>query len=88
MISLKHDFQNYTEAEFLQLLQEIFFNAGGYTEEEHSELVRHFAALVGHPAGSDLIFYPESGVEDSPEGVLYEVKKWRQANGLPGFKAG
>jgi hypothetical protein len=85
---LKWSLADYTEHEFIQLLQEIFFNAGGYTEEEHSNLVRHFVALVGHPAGSDLIFYPESGAEDSPEGVLSEVKKWREANGLPGFKAG
>ncbi|NQD94293.1 bacteriocin immunity protein, partial [Pseudomonas sp. CrR25] len=31
-------------------------------------------------------FYPAAGVDDSPEGVLSEVKKWREANGLPGFK--
>ncbi|WP_016598339.1 bacteriocin immunity protein, partial [Yersinia pestis] len=34
----------------------------------------------------DLIYYPEDGADDSPEGILELVKKWRAENGKPGFK--
>lgn len=57
------------------------------TEEEGNKLVRGFRGLGEHPAGSDLIFYPEDGQDDSPEGIVQEVKKWRKANSKPGFKA-
>ncbi|EEQ04693.1 Colicin-E7 immunity protein [Yersinia bercovieri ATCC 43970] len=39
-----------------------------------------------HPSGSDLIFYPEDGADDSPEGILETIKKWRAENGKPSFK--
>ncbi len=42
--------------------------------------------LTEHPAGSDLIYYPEEGADHSPEGITQTVKEWRAANGLPGFK--
>lgn len=44
------------------------------------------AGICEHPDGSDLIYYPREGREDSPEGIVQEVKEWRQANGKPGFK--
>ncbi|WP_028696194.1 bacteriocin immunity protein [Pseudomonas cremoricolorata] len=56
------------------------------SEKHFDELVDHFRAITEHPSGSDLIYYPEDHVEDSPEGILNEVKKWRAANGKPGFK--
>ncbi|WP_241580492.1 bacteriocin immunity protein [Rosenbergiella nectarea] len=76
---------DYTESEFLDLVRKIY-NAEGPTEEDDNRRVREFRRLAEHPSGSDLIFYPEDGKDDSPEGVVQEVKEWRQANGKPGFK--
>ncbi len=56
------------------------------TEEEDINNLIEFKRLCEHPAGSDLIFYPDDNREDSPEGVVKEVKKWRAENGKPGFK--
>ncbi len=30
--------------------------------------------ITEHPSGSDLIYYPEDGADDSPEGILELVK--------------
>ncbi|WP_225422715.1 bacteriocin immunity protein [Pseudomonas huaxiensis] len=49
-------------------------------------LLDHFEAITEHPDGSDVIYYPPEGSEDSPEGVVKRVKEWRAANGKPGFK--
>ena len=45
-----------------------------------------FKKLTEHPDGSDLIYYPKPGQDDSPEGIVKEVKDWRAKNGKPGFK--
>jgi plasmid stabilization system protein ParE len=81
----KKTLSDYTESEFLDLVRKIC-RAEGPTEEDDNRLVREFRRLAEHPSGSDLIFYPEDGRDDSPEGIVHEVKKWRQANGKPGFK--
>jgi len=76
---------DFTELEFLDLVRKIC-NAEGETEEYGNRLVREFERLAEHPAGADLIFYPEDGKDDSPEGIVKEVKEWRMANNKPGFK--
>ncbi|NIG76095.1 bacteriocin immunity protein [Klebsiella sp. Ap-873] len=76
---------DYSESEFLYLVRKIC-RAEGPTEEDENRLVREFRRLAEHPSGSDLIFYPDDGKDDSPEGIVKEVKEWRQANGKPGFK--
>ncbi|WP_288095641.1 bacteriocin immunity protein, partial [Pseudomonas sp.] len=43
--------------------------------------------VTEHPDRSDVIFYPREGQEDSPEGILKEVKAWRASNNKPGFKS-
>ena len=50
------------------------------------ERVKHFERVTEHPDRSDVIFYPREGQEDSPEGILKEVKAWRAVNNKPGFK--
>ncbi|WP_029686709.1 bacteriocin immunity protein [Tatumella saanichensis] len=82
----KKTLSDYTESEFLDLVRKIY-NAEGPTEEDDNRRVREFRRLTEHPSGSDLIFYPENGKEDSPEGVVLEVKEWRQAKGKSGFKS-
>ena len=76
---------DYTEKEFLELVRKIC-NADAPTEEDENRLVREFKRLTEHPAGSDLIFYPEEGKDYSSEGIVREVKEWRKENGKSGFK--
>ncbi|KSR45005.1 bacteriocin immunity protein [Pseudomonas aeruginosa] len=83
----KRTISDYTEAEFLEFVRKIC-RAEGATEEDDNKLVNEFRRLTEHPDGSDLIYYPRDNREDSPEGIVKEVKEWRAAKGLPGFKAG
>ncbi|HEK1767018.1 TPA: bacteriocin immunity protein [Pseudomonas putida] len=72
-----------TEKHFLELVRKIY--AVDYpSDEQHRSAVYEFERLSEHPAGSDLLFYPEDG-KDSPEHIVAEVKAWRAANGKPGF---
>lgn len=90
MISLKSRLQDYSESEFLMFLREFFDDStllegdalGKYTDK----LLDHFELITEHPDRSDVIFYPKEGREDSPEGILKEVKEWRALNNKPGFK--
>lgn len=81
---MKNTFSDYTESEFVALLQRIISHDG--TEPEVDKLVFHFEEVSEHPAGSDLIFYPEDGADDSASGITQTVKKWRAAQGMLGFK--
>ncbi|MBV4413706.1 bacteriocin immunity protein [Enterobacteriaceae bacterium YMB-R22] len=81
----KKSISDYTEQEFLALVSRIY-NAEGESEEEDVNNLLEFERLCEHPDGSDLIYYPREGREDSPEGVVKEVKEWRQAHSKPGFK--
>ncbi|MHC8389794.1 bacteriocin immunity protein [Pseudomonas sp. MDT2-39-1] len=79
---------DYTEKEFIKFIQQIrAINKEG-SDEELGEVLAQFRSLSGHPDGSDLIFYPEPGADNSAEGVTKTVKEWRAAQGLPGFKEG
>jgi hypothetical protein len=82
-MELKSDLTEYTEQEFKALIEAI---DDADTEEVRGELVEHFNKLVPHPAGSDLLFYPEDGTDDSPEGVVETIKSYCQAHHLQGFK--
>lgn len=88
---MKNKFEDYTEEEFLKFLEDLFSNPdnlkGKAFERRSIQMVNHFREVTGHPAGSDVIFYPEPGHEHSPEGILKTVKEWRAQNGKPGFKA-
>lgn len=90
-MTLKANLEDYTEAEFLEFLQNIFSPHENLPADEFDAFVRahvkHFEKISGHPNQSDVIFYPKPGQDDSPQGVLEEVKNWRAANGMPGFKS-
>ena len=86
-MELKKNIGDYTELEFLELIKKIC-RADGITEEDDNKLVREFERLAEHPDGSDLIYYPNDGDDDSPAGILKTVKEWRAKNGKPGFKKG
>ncbi|CNG14652.1 bacteriocin immunity protein [Yersinia enterocolitica] len=76
---------DYTELEFLNFVKNIYYDTYP-SEEEHIRAILQFENLIEHPDGSDLIYYHNDEREDSPEGALAEVKKWRAENGKPGFK--
>ncbi|MBV4497152.1 bacteriocin immunity protein [Pseudomonas sp. SWRI12] len=73
-----------TEEEFLAFVLKI--SEGDFpSEKAHNNAVLDFKRISEHPAGSDLLFYPEPGKESS-EAIVDEIKNWRAANGKPGFK--
>lgn len=73
---------DYTEAQFIQFLDELFAaNDNGASDETLGELLDKFRQLTGHPDGTDLIYYPEEGADDSVEGITKTIKEWRAANG-------
>ncbi|WP_447748519.1 bacteriocin immunity protein [Pseudomonas nicosulfuronedens] len=85
---LKSRLPDYTEAEFVRLLEDLFKEDISGSDELADVLLLHFRKISQHPAGSDLIYYPEEGADAAAEGITRTVKEWRAANGLPGFKKG
>jgi len=76
----------YTENEFLSLIGSLLDNSLK-TEKDRDAVVYAIVDAAEHPDGTDIIFYPPEGAEDSPEGILERIKEWRAANGKPGFKS-
>lgn len=89
-MELKPRFDDYTESEMLEFLNVFFENSQelkGIELTNHlSRMVKHLINITGHPEGRDLIFDPPNDRDDSPEGVLREIKKWRKSKGLSLFK--
>ena len=83
-MEFKKTLSDYSEFEFKNFVQEMKDDIGTVTYQD--ELMFHFDSLVGELGGTDLIFYPELGADTSAQGVTEIVKKWCEANGLPGFK--
>ncbi|WP_028631495.1 bacteriocin immunity protein [Pseudomonas parafulva] len=80
---------DYTEREFYTLVYGIYHADPVLypSDRAHTNGIIKFERLSEHPSGSDLIYYPgEVGIVDSPQAVVDEVKRWRQEQGLPGFK--
>ncbi|EKT58121.1 bacteriocin immunity protein [Providencia burhodogranariea] len=86
-MELRNNISEYTESEFLEFLT-IICNADTENEAEQIKFVSHFEKITEHPKGSDLIYFPNDGDDDSPAGILKIVKDWRAKNGKPGFKKG
>jgi hypothetical protein len=85
MIKLKQKFEEYTESEYIDLINRLF--EGNYSSErEHDAIVDNIVDTSEHPNGTNILYYPEEGVDDSPEGASGAIKAWRAANGKPGFK--
>lgn len=77
---------DYTEAEFLEFVRKIC-RVEDIMEEDDSRLVNEFRRSTGHPNRLDLIYYLGDNREDSLESIVKEVREWRVARRLPGFKA-
>lgn len=82
---VKKTISDYTEAEFLAFVKNLC-DFSKRTEKETDALVDEFDRLTEHPERNAIIFYPPDDREDTPEGIVKEVKRWRAANGKPGFK--
>ncbi|TBW45316.1 bacteriocin immunity protein [Marinobacter halodurans] len=76
---------DYSEQEFLKILKE--FWEGDISEVEEDEFVQSFNEIIEHPEKSDLIFYPPDNRDDSPEGVINELKRWYREQGKACFRA-
>lgn len=89
-MELKQYIEDYTESEFIDFLNEFFKNPknlkGKERESYIDSLVEYFDQIVTHPEGNGLLFYPPKDREDSPEGIINEIKRWRKSQGLPLFK--
>ncbi len=83
MINLKKSIEEYSESEFLTLLA--FLN--GATEKEADEIVDWLDDNIKHPDGYALVTNSiECGIDDSPQAVVAELKRWYASQGLPCFK--
>ncbi|WP_420911405.1 bacteriocin immunity protein [Tatumella saanichensis] len=76
---------DYSRSEFIALIAEIISDAG--SEAHQDALLERFIELAEHPAGSDLIYYPEPGNQATPEAIAEKIHQWRQKNGKLGFKS-
>ncbi len=83
-MNVKNSLSEYSKAEFIELINAIKNDEGSINYQ--LALVMHFKKLVQHPAGSDLIFFPENGADDSAEGICRAIKDHCLTNGLRVFK--
>ncbi|WES69317.1 bacteriocin immunity protein [Superficieibacter sp. HKU1] len=93
MINFKEKITDYTEEEFIELLDEFLMDTrkdktlnGNELEDYIDRLTDHFIEITEHPSGSDLLFYPETDEDEEPKKILNTVKEWRRSQGLPLFK--
>lgn len=82
----KQTMADYTELEFLELINSIINVENFKNEEQRNKLILKFRKLCVHPAKADLIFWPEAEGLDSPENIVRIIKDWCAANGKPGFR--
>lgn len=82
-MNLKPRFEDYTEAEFTQLVSEICSAKG--SEAYQDKLLENFIEVTEHPEGSDLIYYSYDD-DATPEKVMAAVRAWRKSEGLPDLK--
>ncbi|MGD8119102.1 bacteriocin immunity protein [Vibrio sp. TRT 29B02] len=81
---MKSSLINYTESEFLQLIQNT--HNGVATDQEVEELVS-FLDTTEYPEGSALLTHPKMvGIEDTPEAMIAELKRWYTQKGQQCFK--
>ncbi len=83
-MEFKGALSDYTEDQFKALIKSIKDCEG--TEDFQAGLIEHLNSLAAGAGGSDLIYYPEDGSDNSAEGVVQTIQAWCLANGLPGFK--
>jgi hypothetical protein len=83
----KKSLQDYTESEFRAFLNLIFETNANEPDEILDPLLEHFTAIIEHPSGTDLIYWPEAKGLDEPDEIIRIIKAWRLANNKPLFKS-
>ncbi|PSV26292.1 colicin immunity protein [Photobacterium sp. GB-27] len=83
---MKSKIQDYTESEFVELMDLIFKENTAFNDDKLDTLLEKFELLTEHPDGTDLIYYPDNEANCSPEGITKIIKEWRKSQGLPLFK--
>lgn len=82
---MKSGLLDYTEKEFLALL--LSAEDDDFPDDELDKLVYFFNKSTAHPRGSALLTHPTMvGIEDSPEAIIAELKRWYSEQGMPCFK--
>jgi|AGFS01.1.fsa_nt_gi Colicin immunity protein / pyocin immunity protein. len=91
--NFKNDLSEFTVEEFVKYLNEFYSDLrsspspkGRELEEYLDMILDKIIAVVGTPKAGDFIYHPTKPENDSPEGVVEEVIKWRKSQGLPLFK--
>lgn len=77
--------QEFTEQEFIELARKVLI-ADFETTEGLLKAAMEFVLLAGHPAGTDLICYPQDFNITTPQSMVDLIKNWREQHGLPGFR--
>lgn len=86
-MELKKQLNHYDEREFSAFVHAIW-NVE-VDQSHHDTLIAHFDKIVGHPSGSDLLFYSEAertGSINSPDEIVETIKSWHRRNGRAAFK--
>ncbi|MGE7992088.1 bacteriocin immunity protein [Pseudomonas sp. NPDC089554] len=83
MIDLKRTFTDYTADEFKSLVTVLTGASGSSAEQD--QLLEHFIELTCHPSGSDLIYHPASGRQETSEQILERITQWRESMTLQCF---
>ncbi|MCU5773495.1 bacteriocin immunity protein [Erwiniaceae bacterium BAC15a-03b] len=81
----KTSLQQFSEEEFIELAEKILL-AQFPTTDELLNAAMQFVLVSGHPAGTDLICYPEEFNINGPKSMVDVIKLWRVNHGLPGFR--
>lgn len=83
----KKTLSDYTEAEFKAFIEFIFETNCNEGDDVLFPLLEHFEKIIEHPAGTDLIYWPEAKGLDEPDAIIRIIKEWRLANNKPLFKS-
>ena len=83
----KLSLSEFSKSEFTEFVSNIS-SEKAKDEAQSDAWLEHFIAIAPHPAKSDLIYWPEEGADDSPEGIVAEIERYCRENDLPCFKDG
>lgn len=91
--NFKDDLSEFTVEEFIKYLNEFYSDLrsspspkGLELEEYLDKILDKIISVVGTVKAGDFIYHPTKPENDSPEGVMEEIIKWRKSQGFPLFK--
>ncbi|NIF30123.1 S-type pyocin domain-containing protein [Pantoea sp. Tr-811] len=86
-MDIRPHLNQYDEPAFLGFVEAIWQLEAD--QASHNEWITHFNQIVGHPDGSDLLFYPnllDDVARNSPQHIVETIKWWYRQNGQAAFK--